>query len=41
MCLKKITGDETKKTKRLTEMQVLTKDFTCYNLRYKSLRNRK
>ena len=25
---KKITGDDAKKTKRLTEIQVLTKDFT-------------
>ena len=26
-CWKKITGDDTKKTKRLTEIQALTKDF--------------
>ena len=26
--LKKITGDDAKKTKRLTEIQVLTKKFT-------------
>ena len=35
--LKKITGDDTKKTKRSTEVQVLTKDFTSYNISYKSL----
>ena len=34
---KKKTGDNTKKTKILTEIQVLTKDFISYNVRYKSL----
>ena len=43
---KKITWDDAKKTmqkrqKRLTEMQVSTKDFTSYKIRYKSLRKRK
>ena len=38
---KKITGDDAKKTKRLTEVQVLTKEFTSYKIRYKSLRKRK
>ena len=37
---KKITGDETKKTKRLTEIQVLTQDFTSCKIRYKYLRKR-
>ena len=37
---KKIT-DDAKKTKRLTEIQVLTKEFTSYKSRYKSLRKRK
>ena len=40
--LKKIiTGDDAKKTKWLTEMQILTKEFTSYKIRYKSLRKRK
>ena len=30
-----------KKTKRMTEIKVLTKDFTSYKMRYKSLRKRK
>ena len=30
-----------KKTKRLTGIQVLTKDFTSYKIRYKPLRKRK
>ena len=38
---KKITGDDSKKTKRLTEIQVLTKDFTSCKIRCKSLRKRK
>ena len=29
-----------KKKKRLIEIQVLTKDFTSYKIRYKSLRKR-
>ena len=32
-----ITGDDTKKAKKLTEIQVLTKDFTSYLIRCKSL----
>ena len=35
--LKKITGDDAKKTKRLTEIQVLTKDLTPYKITYTSL----
>ena len=35
---KNITGNDTKNPKRLTEMQALTKEFTSYNIRYKSLR---
>ena len=38
LLLKKITGNVAKKAKMLTEMQVLTKDFTSYKIRYKSLR---
>ena len=38
---KKITGDDAKKTKTLTVIQVLTKYFTFYKIRYKSLRKRK
>ena len=38
---KNITEDDTKKTKSLTEMQVLTKEFTSYNIKYKSLRKKK
>ena len=38
--LKKITGDA-KKTKRLLEIHVLTKDFASYEIRYKPLRKRK
>ena len=30
-----------KKTERLTEIQVLTKDFASYKIRYNSLRKRK
>ena len=30
---KKITGDDAKKTKKLTGIQVLTKDFTFYKIR--------
>ena len=37
---KNVTGDDTKKSKQLTEIQVLTKEFTSYNIRYKSLRKR-
>ena len=33
--------DDTKKTKKLPEIQVLTKDFTSYKIRYKSLSKRK
>ena len=32
-----ITGDDTKKAQKLTEIQVLTKDFTSYLIRCKSL----
>ena len=39
--LKKITGDDAKKIKRLTRIQVLTSDFTSYKIRYWSLRKRK
>ena len=46
---KKVTGDDAKKkkkkkkkkTERLTEIQVLTKDFASYKIRYNSLRKRK
>ena len=31
--LKKITGDDAKKIKRLPEIQALTKDFTSYKIR--------
>ena len=37
----KKTSDDAKKTKRLSEIQVLTKDFTSYKIRYKSLTKRK
>ena len=37
---KKITGDDAKKTKILTEIQVLTKDFTSCKIRYKSLKEK-
>ena len=36
--LKKITGDDAKKTKRLPETQVLTKDFSSCKIRYKPQR---
>ena len=39
--LKKIIGDDAKKTKWLTKIQVLTKEFTSYKIRQKSLRKRK
>ena len=39
--LKKIIGDDAKKTKRLTKIQILRTDFTSYKIRYKSLRKRK
>ena len=39
-CEKK-TGHGSKKMKRLPEMQVLTKDFTSYKIKYKFLRKRK
>ena len=39
--LKKITGDDAKKIKRLTRIQVLPNDFTSYKIRYWSLRKRK
>ena len=32
-----ITGDDTKKAKKMTEIQVLTKDFTSYLIKCKSL----
>ena len=35
---KYIIADNTKKMKSLTEMQVLTKEFIPYNIRYKSVR---
>ena len=38
---KKITEDGAKKTKRLTGIQVLTKDFASYKIRYETLRKRK
>ena len=37
----KKTGHGSKKKKRLPEMQVLTKDFTSYKIKYKFLRKRK
>ena len=37
----KKTGHGSKKMKRLPEMQVLTKDFTSYKIKYKFLRKRK
>ena len=37
----KKSSDYAKKTKRLPEIQVLTKDFTSYKIRYKTLRKRK
>ena len=33
LSLKKITGDDAKKIKRLPEIQALTKDFTSYKIR--------
>ena len=39
--LKKKTRDDAKKTKIMTEIKYLTKDFTSYKIRYKSLRKRK
>ena len=39
--LKKITGDDAKKTKRLPETQVLTKDFASCKIGYKPQRKRK
>ena len=36
-----MTGDDAKKTKQLTGIQVLKKEFTCYKIRCKSLRKRK
>ena len=39
--LKKKTRDDVKKTKIMTEIKYLTKDFTSYKIRYKSLRKRK
>ena len=41
MFLLKKKRDDTRKTKRLTETQVLTKYFTSYQIRCKSLRKRK
>ena len=38
---KKVTGDDAKKTKMLTGIQVSTKDFTPYRIRYKYLRKTK
>ena len=38
---KKVTGDDAKKTKILTGIQVLKKDFKSYKIRYKSLRKTK
>ena len=38
---KKKTRDDVKKTKIMTEIKYLTKDFTSYKIRYKSLRKRK
>ena len=35
---KKKNRDDAVNTKRLTEVQVLTKDFASYKIRYKSLR---
>ena len=35
-----ITGDDARKKKRLTVIQVLTKDFTSQKIRYKSLRKK-
>ena len=40
-CFFKKTGDDSKMKKRLTGIQALTKDFTSYKIRYKSLRKRK
>ena len=39
--LKKNDKNDATKTKRLTEIQVLTKEFTNYKVRCKSLRKRK
>ena len=33
MLLEKYNSNDAKKTKRLTEMQVLTKDLTFYNIK--------
>ena len=41
MFLKETTGDDTEKTKRLTGIQVSTKDFASYKIGYKYLRKRK
>ena len=38
---KNVTGDGTKKIKRLTKMQVFIKDFISCKSRYKSLRKKK
>ena len=37
----KKTRDDAKTTKIMTEIKYLTKDFTSYKIRYKSLRKRK
>ena len=39
--LEKTTRDDAKKTKRLTEVQVLTKDCTSSKIRHESLRKTK
>ena len=41
LLLKNITWDNAKKTERLTEIQVLTKQLTSYKIKYKSLRKTK
>ena len=38
-CFWKIAGDDTKKTKRLTEIEVLTEDFTSYKIRHQKESN--
>ena len=40
-CFWKKTGNDAKKTKRLTGIQVLPKDFASYKIRYESLRKSK
>ena len=39
--LKKMTEDDAKKKKRLTEIQVLTKTFTSYKIRHEVFKKKK